>query len=493
MYIGELTYLGRPYRFTINKGIMRLNHLDNGEPIFMVSVSGATGVYISDLDEFKLKTDYFIGVCYENANKIIIFPKADTFGCKNCTLTLQIAHVIEFTGDVRKIAGISFSCEELDWIYDVKQFVGHKGYLFTSDDKDEHTTVYIDGFAKTTTDIGNVNVNGINVSCQLGLSLTRSFSKTPISLQASLRLCFEETDDYIFLLDLIWNVEKLLQFLCYRRNINFTAIKFEEYSIGAAAEFQQSLRNLASNESSEQENDECAEKKYYSCAKLVESELFTRVEDKEIVEKRYIPHCSLDGKLPDIFQDVVDGKLHRRHIPDTFSLGNRITPANFIMTMAAFEGEYDRLNPPESQKPKRVKAQNAIRATLEKLIEDTTGEEKGIYNRFLNQVEYRPLMDEIYSSMKKYLGVIQVFGKYRYSAEEFDLQKIAKRLADQRDAFAHGNLAKPFEMESVHDIRLLECLIFTMQLSKYEIPNENIIGIIKKLFKVNIVDGITYV
>jgi len=324
------------------------------------------------------------------------------------------------------------------------------------------------------------------------LSLTRSFSKTPISIQANLRLRFEETDDYIFLHNLIGNVEKLLQFLCYRKNINFTTIRFEEYSIGAVAELQQNLSNFVGKKIPEQEGNGCTEKKHYTCAKLVESELLMRDENEDVIKKRYIPYCSLDGKLSDIFQDVIDGKLYLRHILDTFSLGNRITPANFIMIMAAFEGEYDRLNPTKIQKRKKVQAQNAVRVTLEKHIMNTTGEEKSIYRRFLNQVEYRPLMDEIHSSMKKHLDVIQIFGKYRCETNEFDSLKIAKRLATQRDAFAHGNLAKPFEMESVHDIRLMEYLVFTMQLSKYKIPDENIIGIIKKLFKINIVDGITY-
>jgi len=126
----------------------------------------------------------------------------------NDTLTLPVAHVIEFAGNTKKIAGISFSCEELDWIYNVQQFVGHKGYPFISENKDEHFTVYVDGFAKTKTDIGIVNFNGTAVSCQLGLSLTRSFSKTPISMRANLLLRFEETDDYTFLLNLIVNIQK---------------------------------------------------------------------------------------------------------------------------------------------------------------------------------------------------------------------------------------------------------------------------------------------
>jgi len=462
-------------------------------PISMVSMGDVTGAYTYSFDELKLKTDYLIGTCYENNRQIVIMPKVNAFGMSNDTLTLQIAHVIEFDVDARKIAGISFSCEELDWIYGVKQFIGHKGHPFTSENDDEHFEVYVGGFEKTTTNMGNVKIDGIDVSCQLGLSLTRSFSKTPISIQANLRLHFEETDDYTFLLSLIWNVERLLQFLCYRRNINFTAIKFEEYSISASAEFQQSLRDLANKENSEQEGNECTEKKYYTRAKLAESELLTRVEDEEIIKKRYIPYCSLGGKLSEVFQDIIDGNLYLRHIPDTFSLGNRITPANFIMIMAAFEGEYDRLSPPKTQKPKKVQAQNVVRAALEERIINTTGEEKSIYKRFLSQVEYRPLVDEIHSSMKKYLAVIQVFGKYRYGTKGFDPLKIAKRLAAQRDVFAHGNLAKPFEIESVHDIRLMEYLVFTMQLSKYGIPDENIIGIIKKLFRVNIVDGITYV
>jgi len=71
MYIGELTYLNRPYRFTINDGVMRLNHLDNAMPIFMIPMDNATGVYTYSSDELKLKVDYFIGACYESNRKNI--------------------------------------------------------------------------------------------------------------------------------------------------------------------------------------------------------------------------------------------------------------------------------------------------------------------------------------------------------------------------------------------------------------------------------------
>lgn len=488
MYVGELIYLDRRYSFIIREKLMKLTPLDDGVLPIMIPAGNSGGLTISTKST-KVQQCHFIGECCEDGKKIIIIPEAGNFGLRNFSMTLPIAHIIEFTGDTRKIAGITFFCEELDWIYDVRQFVKQKGPPFTSD---EDSTVYIDGFSKTTTDVGNVTIDGIDVSCHLGLSLTKSFSKTPISLQSNLRLCFAETDDYVFLLSLIQNIDKLLQFLCYRRNINFTAIRFEEFSIGPAAEFQQRLHNLANKENTESEDSECTEKKYYTCATLVESEFLTRVEDEKIVGSRYIPHCALDGKVTEIFQDVIDGKLYLRHIPDTFSSGARITPANFIMIMAAFEGEYDMLNPPETQKPKKILAQNTVRAQLETLISSSTGEAKNIYERFLKQVAYRPLMDEIHSSMKKHLDIIQIFGKHSYGAKEFKPFEIAKRVTAQRDAFAHGNLAKPFEMESVDDIRLMEYLVFAMQLSEYGIPTNNIIGIIKKLFNVNIPDGMTY-
>jgi len=43
MHVGELTYLDRPYRFTVNDGILRLNHLDNAMRISMVPLGDVTG------------------------------------------------------------------------------------------------------------------------------------------------------------------------------------------------------------------------------------------------------------------------------------------------------------------------------------------------------------------------------------------------------------------------------------------------------------------
>jgi len=496
MYVGELTYLERRYFFIIREKLMKLTPLDGGTLPIMIPASNSGGLTTS-AESMRIQQSHFIGECYDDGKKIVITPKVGSFGLCNFSMTLPIAHIIEFIAGVRKIARITLCCEELDWIYNIKQFVGHKGYPFTDDGKEEHATVFIDVLSKAAVDLGSVKLDGIDVSCQLGLSMLRSFSKTPISLKSIFQLRFEETDDYTFLHNLIRNVEKLLNFLCYRRNVNFTDIRFEDYSIGPTAEFQQHLHNLANKETTELRNNEDAVKKYYTCANLVESELFMRSEDKNIVEGRYIPYKAIEGKVCDLFQEIIDGNLYLRHIPDTFAIGNRVNPPNFIMIMAAFEGEHVRLNSDPIQKPKRTDAQNTVMAQLEALKKDsaTTKDMKKIYKYLLKQIDHRPLNTEVLSSLKAHEDILTPFMKYLYGINGIDckLSNISERVCGQRNDFAHGNLAKPFKSFAALDIRIMEYLVYIMQLSKYNVPTENIQGALKKLFAVNIEDGITYI
>ena len=256
------------------------------------------------------------------------------------------------------------------------------------------------------------------------------------------------------------------------------------------------MRNLANKENTESEGNEWTEKKYYTCAKVVESEFLTRVEDEKIVGSRYIPYKAIEGKLSRIFQDIIDEKLYLRHLPDTFPSGNRVNSPNFIMIMTAFEGEHDRLNPNPIQKPGKISAQNTVTEQLEALKNDSTAtkETKKIYKRLLDQVDHRPLNSEVLSSLKKHKNILTPFMRHLYGINEIDytLSEISERVCAQRNAFAHGDLTRPFDAKAALDIRIMEYLVYIVQLSAYGVPIENIQGALKKLYKVNIPDGMTY-
>ena len=79
--------------------------------------------------------------------------------------------------------------------------------------------------------------------------------------------------------------------------------------------------------------------------------------------------------------------------------------------------------------------------------------------------------------MKIFKTKIELFGKkviLKENNEEFNINSISSRLAEQRNDFAHGNLDKEFNLATIIDIILMEFIIYIMQLSYCSIESVNI-------------------
>ncbi len=79
---------------------------------------------------------------------------------------------------------------------------------------------------------------------------------------------------------------------------------------------------------------------------------------------------------------------------------------------------------------------------------------------------------------------MDIFGNYLYSLskEELIYSEVGKRLGDQRNHFAHGDLDKDFIDLSLLDLIFLERIVYAMQLRHYNIENSKIQNAINDLF-----------
>jgi len=476
MYAGELTYNEKLYRFIVKDQQLKLIPLFGDESFLsFMERDEATGAYTAPPKGSRCHAKYFIGRCYDSGKALAIIPANNIFGytidifSEVSALTLPILHIAEFTGQARSITGISLMGLELDCIYPAYQFFGHKGKPFT-DEEDERFSVIVSGFDETVTELGSVTIAGVEVACKFKMALSRNiYGKTPISMDSVLSLNFDETDDFEFIFNSINSVKRLLAYLCNRNSISFTKIKL-----------------MSSDDDGRQ----------YESANISESPLLNQQEDDARAKKQFIPYVAVEGKLKDIFQDVIDGKMYMRHIPNTIAGGGLNVP-NFIMIMTAFEGEHDRLNPNcPAPEQKKIDAQVAIKNELESLKKASTGKDrKEIYRRLISQIDHRPLNAEVAFSLKKHWDVLEPFIKHMYRINGIDdkISKIANRVCGQRNDFAHGNLTKPFDTDTISDILIIKYLVYVMQLSKHGIPKENIQGILKKLFDAKVSTRVTYV
>lgn len=84
--------------------------------------------------------------------------------------------------------------------------------------------------------------------------------------------------------------------------------------------------------------------------------------------------------------------------------------------------------------------------------------------------------------------VIGIFGKQLYSLNETELiySEMGKRLSDQRNHYAHGDLDIDFIDKSLLDLVFAERMVYAMQLKHYGIEEKNIQKAINELFKCNI-------
>ena len=59
---------------------------------------------------------------------------------------------------------------------------------------------------------------------------------------------------------------------------------------------------------------------------------------------------------------------------------------------------------------------------------------------------------------------------------------MGKRIADQRNHFAHGDLDKDFIGTSLLDLMYMEYIVYALQLKKYDVANDDIRKAINDLF-----------
>jgi hypothetical protein len=84
--------------------------------------------------------------------------------------------------------------------------------------------------------------------------------------------------------------------------------------------------------------------------------------------------------------------------------------------------------------------------------------------------------------------VIGVFGKQLYAFNDTELiySEMGRRLSDQRNNFAHGNLNIDFIDKSLLDLLFAERMVYVMQLQHYGVDDTNIQKAINELFSCRI-------
>lgn len=281
-----------------------------------------------------------------------------------------------------------------------------------------------------------------------------------MTLSSNMMFEFDATNDYRFVLRLWYIAKKFIQFLCYRKNVEFSKVE------------------LAAP---------CKDGTHETFAELYVLEEGINTEVQTLKDGRYIKQVYISGHEGQILSDIANEKLYLRHLPDSFESGRHIDAARFVMITAALEWEFDRLFPDGIPKSKeQAEAESAVSQKLNELMKSSKGKTKKIYKSLLKCIERKPSLANKIEKIGSEMGILlEPFGQqlYGFNNEKLSYTDMGKRLGDQRNHFAHGDLDKDFIGLSLLDLIFLQRIIYAIQLKISGLEDQNIQRAINDLFQ----------
>lgn len=407
---------------------------------------------------------YLVGKCNETSHLIIFLPKQNShIGSQNTVLFVDLFAYIICKYNRKLIDRVSFYGPEINCIHPVSQAISYS-FDFDQSFDDGIITLATKDFDKTTTAAQEFIVDGktINVFFSVDRSISQKIGEPPLTLNSVLNFEFTPTNDYTFIFRL-WRIAKrFIQFLCYRNNISLlSADLFSPYEDGKHERFAT----------------------FYTVNETLDSELDT------LKSRRYIKQQYITGYEGKILSDIASNSIYTRHLPESYRSGRHYNAARFIMITAAFEWEFSRLYP-EGIKKKESTLQVEAKAAeeIDALILKSTGKLKSIYKFFKKLIGSDKLQEKLEYIETDFDAIIGAIGRhlYRLNDEELVYAEMGKRLADQRNHFAHGDLNEEFIGLSLLDLMFLEYIIYAMQLHLYGVDNQYIQLAINDLFHLNL-------
>lgn len=466
LYTGKLTYKGIEFSYAFDKAELRLiPPADKRDEVRYTILMKEIRAGVYTMAAPSMDEPYLVGKCNESGQTLVFLTKQGAhIGSYNEVLFVEVAGYILCKTDSKPISKMSFTCPEIDCIHPVTQ--GFSCKL----DPDEFNTRGIlslktEDFDATTTEPQSFQVDGKDVRVYFGIS--RGFStkvgEPPLSLHSTMILEFDPVEDYSFIVRLWFVAKTFVQFMCYRKNIFIPKV-----DLSTPAEAGKTSTFAF----------------FYMLDESGDGEFET------LQKGKFIKLSYLSGKEGKILGDIAANSLYTRHLPETYKSGRHINAARFVMIVAAFEWEFSRTYPDGIPKNETELALEAtVGEAIQKLIDDSTGALKKKYKDIRYHIKKSDTLEKKIIHMGEVLDpVIGIFGKQLYSFNETDLiySEMGKRLSDQRNHYAHGDLDMDFIDKSLLDLVFAERMVYAMQLKHCGIEGKNIQKAINELFKCNI-------
>lgn len=454
-YTGILKYKGINFTFIFDKKILKLippeDKKDEVESWFWKEIEKSK--YILG-DPVYIK-DIICGISNETRQKITFIPTYSEVSKINSTLIVDIEYYIVSKYDRKNIDRITVKGPELTHIFPTT-------LALNKIDWEENGIINLTtkSFNETTTEKENFYIDDKKLSIYFGISISGSCKtdKSPINLSSTMFIEFEPTNDYRFIIKILEVVKQFIQYLCYRRNIIFSSIEM-------ATPTPEGLHETFAN--------------------LYETQEKSIIEEYPLQKGRFIKYEYLKGSIGEIITDIASKQIYIEHLPVSYEAGRHIDASRFVMITAGFEWEFKRNYPNGiKKKDQTIKAEQEVSNIINNLIKTHTGKTRKIFKYLEKLISTDNLKSRIITYGSDYDNLSTDFGKhlYKLNGEELNYDEMGKRLADQRNHFAHGDIDKEFIGLSLLDLIYLEYIIYIIQLKFYGIENDKIKSAINDLF-----------
>lgn len=459
MFTGYLKYndINHSFVFDEQKNELQLIPIEAEKPTSSVT-------FITD-DLSQMNCPYLIGTINENHHKIVFITiqGASIRRVNNVLYVKLFAYFLYKSINCEPIDKITFCSPEIDHIFSVNRAFSF-GFKNEKDfNRNGTVTIETNDFDSTTSQTQNFIVadKNVNISFQIIRTISTKIGNPPLSLSSCLCFEFEATKDYSFLIDLCHYARNFIRFLCFRKNIYFTSVDIYKPVEGT---------------------------KHFDIGEIRFFDSENKLEIEPLSTSRCIKYEYIAGNEGKILSDISSNLLYLRHLPKTYEDGKHIDVSSFIMITAAFEWEFSR-NYPEgiTKSESTIKAEEAVSESINDLLSKSTGKKKDIYKFLLRLVKSNSMQSEIIQFGKDYSDIISAFGRHLYNLNqvEFDYKEIGKRVSDQRNHFAHGDLDKDFINEALLDVIFLKYIVYTLQLKAFGLTDDNIRKAINDVFHLN--------
>lgn len=170
----------------------------------------------------------------------------------------------------------------------------------------------------------------------------------------------------------------------------------------------------------------------------------------------------LREKIDCLLQLLADKKLYLRHVPMFKDEEKKYTPGRFLMALVGLENTLDYMDIHVKHSEKHLDVINKAKNKLNKLVVESTGYEKRIYNRFLEQLERdENLKARIRVSLEDDKEYINNFFPLAILG---DTKTVAEDLGNVRNGLAHGNLNTDLGLKADYQMHFVMLYVLYLQL-----------------------------